>query len=589
MSNNIVCVQTDYSKFCARKLIQESDKLGRTLVIDSSNINYFNTSASVYRWSDIGLSKKRECHRLSLMLSELLLDEFEVIPRAINIASDLPSQSCVTISKKILIHAIYRLLKAAYFLEHYDDALLYVPKEDRLVTEIVSNKVFLRAIKHRFPGGIPCLQSISYWQFKNIPFFVMVLGKCLLDSASLVKRNEFITALVTWNTAVPPGAEGALNSSDFFISPEEKDDVLVISKSKFSEIQFNKYISNGYTSLFGIKFDYSLKNILTILHVTIKYFTIVRHLNNHLSHTFGGPEYARLVYSIIKWSIIVEHYNIKRLVTYNSWTLMDCIMVEFCRQKDINTTCYLHSFSESDVYEIGASEVSRSYMLYDQICIRRSSQEIMLRNSGSVSPNILEFRFEDAFQANTLKRSHSRKKIAVFLPSWGATEQSNNEETINQGLREILRLCKMTPEIEFSVKHKHQNVNVSKEISSTFKLLLECKNVNEVDSSISSVEIITSSDFVISLAVTSCSFEALCCDIPSVFLNVAKLPLTALMIVPDFVRTSADELYIDAQKFVIDYDRQARHDYVMKCRSAYLHGNENQPSLTQLLNRDLSL
>ena len=138
----------------------------------------------------------------------------------------------------------------------------------------------------------------------------------------------------------------------------------------------------------------------------------------------------------------------------------------------------------------------------------------------------------------------------------------------------------------FCIKSKYQKLSADKILSLVASRLSLKDNIRFVESDLYALSMIKLSDLVISLAITSCSIEALCCGVPSVFLNASGLQLAPLTKVENFVRASADELKHDIEKFCFEPDPEIRSEYIEACLSVLMDGNLKMQRLVEIISSE---
>jgi hypothetical protein len=477
-------------------------------------------------------------------------------------------------------------LKALFFYNKErdtNDTFLYIPRsEKKLFSKIMENEKFQSVTKVILTSEIKIFDNNKI-RPKGLLKNIFVLFKCVLDSKIEGGIKHFDTAILVWNSATPPGAQSFLQNCDFYIQPEERKKTIIVSKTQLDKKLFYKFKTLKYGNIFGSRFKLSLSDFFKLYIFFVNYLRVKKNFRIIFPEFIGTYEYVRMIYGLLKWSFFVNEVQVKQLVAYNSWSLIDCIMIEMCRLKGIKTLCYLHSFSENDLLSDASPNVARSYMSYDKICVRRNSQISFLVNSGCSPENFIEYRFEEGVIEKLSFLDFQRPIVSIFLPSWGSTEQLNNTQSIYAGLIELERLVDIYPNIIFYIKSKFQNLSADEILSLVASRLSLKDNVRFVENDLYALSMIKSSDLVISLAITSCSIEALCCGVPSVFLNASGWQLAPLTKVENFVRASANELKHDIEKFCLEPNPEACNEHIQGCLRVLMDGNTKSQRLVKII------
>ena len=275
----------------------------------------------------------------------------------------------------------------------------------------------------------------------------------------------------------------------------------------------------------------SKKDLTELLFITKNIFNVFLK-RGFLIEPFLLSEYPRVIYFFLQWNKFVNSFYFDLSVSYNDYGLSDLIRNGIFLKNNISCWAYVHSFSQNYVYtkspflidpsKAFVSFSKRYYFLKEQL-LHYNLSRIKCNDNVLIGPLFRNYK-------STLKlRKNYRDKFIISI--FTSSTSNNAFNSISAHKKFFNHLFKLMGELDdkyiFLIKIKNKKFRY-KDFdyifkSNLYKKLKKNKRILIIDPNQPSSKIINSSNFVISMAFTSPTFEALSVNIPAIFFDPQKV------------------------------------------------------------------
>ena len=359
----------------------------------------------------------------------------------------------------------------------------------------------------------------------------------LLSIRSLKKKSKkyFKIGLLAWNASLNFNSYKKERFGLDAVLPETLDpkEVLIYSKNDVTrEYEFEACKKNyGFVNF---------KNKEIYKHVTIKdlseLFFITKNIfyiflkKGYLLKPFLLSEYPRIIYFFLQWNKFVKSFYFDLSISYNDYGLSDLIRNGIFLKNNIPCWAYAHSFSQSYVYcespfLVDPSKAfitfsKRYYLLNDQL-LHYSLSRINCNDNVLIGPLFRNYKTN----LNLGKTFKDKFIISIFTCS-SSKNTFNSYEAHEKFFKDLFKLMsELNDKYIFLIKLKNKKF-LHKDFDYIFKSDLYNKFKNKrifiLDPNQPSSKIVNSSNFIISMAFTSPTFEALSINKPAIFFDPNK-------------------------------------------------------------------
>ena len=275
----------------------------------------------------------------------------------------------------------------------------------------------------------------------------------------------------------------------------------------------------------------SFKDLTELFFITKNIFYIFLK-KGYLLQPFLLSEYPRIIYYFLQWNKFVKSFYFDLSISYNDYGISDLIRNGIFLKNNISCWAYAHSFSQSYVYckspfLVDPSKAfitfsKRYYLLYEQLKHYKLSR-IKCNDNVLIGPLFGNYKTTFNFRKNY------KNKFIISIFSCSASRNTFNSTLAHKKF--FNHLFKLMAELDdnyiFLLKLKNKKSQY-KDFDYIFKSniynKLEKNNrIFTIDPNQPSSKIINSSNFIISMAFTSPTFEALSANKPAVFFDPKKV------------------------------------------------------------------
>ena len=451
----------------------------------------------------------------------------------------------------------------------YKIALEYITKEKNCIIKYNKN------IKPIFVGHNFLDLFLSFINSLGIVlFFFSSIRKIKKESKKFYKIG-----LLAWNASLNFYSDKKERFGLDAVLPESLDpkNVLIYSKSYSSkEYELESRKKNYGFINFNNKEIYkyvSLKDLSELFFITKNLFFIFLKKGN-LLEPFLVSEYPRIIYFFLQWNKFVKSFYFDLSISYNDYGISDLIRNGIFLKNNITCWAYAHSFSQSYIYckspflvdpsKAFVTFSKRYYLLNDQLMHYKLSR-IKCNDNVLIGPLFRNHKTTFNFRKNY------RDKFIISIFTCSTSSNTFNSNAAHKKF--FNHLFKLMAELDdkyiFLIKLKNKKLH-HREFDYIFKANLYDKleknnRIFFVDSNQPSSTIIKSSNFIISMAFTSPTFEALSANKPAVFFDPEKTAKNNYL-------ENIDNLYMTDWKilklFIENFkDKEINHSWILKTKS----------------------